>query len=104
MGGRASRLESEDTRLARLRESLRTGLWFLPIVFVVGAACLSAATIAVDRRWDAAPAWLAFNGGPDSAQQILTTIITSMMTFTGLVFSITTWRCSWRAASSRLVS
>jgi uncharacterized membrane protein len=64
-------------------------LWFLPIVFVVGAACLAAATIAVDQRWDAAPAWLAFNGGPDSAQRILTTIITSMMTFTGLVFSIT---------------
>lgn len=61
----------------------------MPAVFVVGAACLSAATMTIDRWQDGGPGWLAFNGGPTSAQEILTTIITSMMTFTGLVFSIT---------------
>ncbi len=85
----ASRSESEDARLAHLRDSLRTGLWFVPSLFVVGAFVLSVATIALDRRLGGEPSWLSFSGGPTSAQQILTTIATSMMTFTGLVFSIT---------------
>lgn len=55
----------------------------------VGAVVCAVVTVAIDRRLDGAPAWLAFNGGPSSAQQILVTVATSMMTFTGLVFTIT---------------
>ncbi|MDH4144361.1 MAG: DUF2254 domain-containing protein [Acidimicrobiia bacterium] len=86
---RALRQESENARLAHLRETLRTGLWFVPAVFVAGATVLAIASMALDRRLDGEPGWFVFNGGPTSAQQILATIVTSMLTFTGLVFTIT---------------
>lgn len=52
-----------------------------------GASVL--AVVALDRWLDGCRSWLAFNDRPTSAQQILATIATSMMTFTGLVFTLT---------------
>jgi uncharacterized membrane protein len=69
-------------------ETLRTGLWFIPGMFVAAAVVLAAVTVTIDRRVHGLPNWLAFSGGPTSAQQILVTIAASMMTFTGLVFTI----------------
>ena len=83
-----SRRESQNTELAGVRETLRTGFWFVPSLFVAGAVVLSFLTVRVDRA-DHVLGWVAFTGGPTSAQQLLTTIATSMMTFTGLVFTIT---------------
>ncbi len=80
--------ERADTRLTHLFDYLRTGLWFVPGLFVVGAVVLAVITVALDHRHEGLPDWLAFGGGPTSAQQILATIATSMMTFTGLVFTI----------------
>jgi uncharacterized membrane protein len=79
---------THDVRIARLRESARTGLWFLPAMIVTASVLLSMATVAVDR-WTGGDGFVAFSGGPNSAQQVLTTIAASTMTFTGLVFSIT---------------
>lgn len=81
--------ERANARLAHLRETLRTGLWFVPGIFVVGAALLSILTVTLDHRRTGLPGWLLFTGGPTSALQILSTIAASMMTFTGLVFTIT---------------
>ena len=81
--------DRQDTRLAHLYESLRTGLWFVPGLFVTGSVGLAAITIMIDRHAGRLPAWLAFSGGPTSAQQILATTAAAMMTFTGLVFTIT---------------
>ena len=81
--------DRQDTRLAHLYESLRTGLWFVPGLFVTGAVVMAAATITIDRRVDGIPTWLTFRGAPESAQQILATTATAMLTFTGLVFTIT---------------
>lgn len=86
---RASTRESRNIRLTHAQESLRSGLWFVPSVAVLSTAILSQVMVTADRRLDGEPSWLAFNGGPTSAQQILTTIATSMMTFTGLVFTLT---------------
>ncbi len=86
---RASSGESRNPRLAHLQESLRSSLWFLPSMAVAATAAVAWGMVALDRRLDGSPSWLAFNGGPTSAQQILTTIATSMMTFTGLVFTLT---------------
>jgi uncharacterized membrane protein len=72
-----------------VRESLRTGLWFVPGLFVAGAAAIAIVTVAGDHREGPLPTWLVFTGGPTSALQILSTIAASMMTFTGLVFTIT---------------
>ncbi len=87
--GRASGVEVRDTRLTHLHESLRSSLWFVPSVFVAAALLLAVVTLALDRHLDGEPAWLSFSGGPTSAQLILATIATAMMTFTGLVFTIT---------------
>ncbi len=86
---RAGGVEVHDTRLTHVRETLRSALWFVPSLFVVAAVVLAFGSVALDRQLKGEPAWLAYNGGPSSAQQILTTIATSMMTFTGLVFTIT---------------
>lgn len=76
-------------RLSDLRETLRSSLWFVPGVLVTGALVLSEVLIAVDRRVDPDVLRMAFGGGPESARQVLSTIAASMITFTGVVFSIT---------------
>ena len=81
--------EQGDTRWTRLRESLRTGLWFVPILFVGAAAVLSLITVTIDQHLGGTGWWLFFDGGPTSAEQILATIAASMITVTGLVFTIT---------------
>ncbi len=81
-----------DVRRARLSESLRNGLWFVPAVCVAGAMALAWVLHLVDRHLadtDADPLALAFRGDASSAQQVLSTVASSTMTFTGLVFSIT---------------
>ena len=78
-----------DVRLARLRERLGTGLWFIPMVWAFGAIVAALALVAVDRRLDGdAPAWLVFGRGPDNARTVLSVIAGSAMAFTGTVFSI----------------
>ncbi len=77
-------------RLRALRESVRTGLWAVPAMCVLLALGLAQALVAVDRRLQrgGSRAWT-FGAGPDGAREVLSAITTSMITFTGLVFSIT---------------
>ena len=83
------RAGSPGARLTHLRDWLRTGLWFVPGLFALAAVAVAAGTLILDRLLHAEPSWLAFGGGATSAELILSTIATSMMTFTGLVFTIT---------------
>jgi len=73
-------------RFFRWRESLRTSLWLIPTLCVATAAGLGLLLVEVDRNLATA---IGFRGGPDSAQNFLSTISSSMITFTGLVFTIT---------------
>lgn len=78
----------DDIRTLRWRERLRAGFWVVPAVFVLGALALSTVTIWLDEHWiDEVPG--GFSGGPDNARDVLSTISSSMITFTALVFSIT---------------
>src|ERR1700689_1088200 len=74
------------------REVLRTSLWFVPAVEVVGAIVLFAGTLAADRaayRGDfTLPGWVN-SGSADAAREILTTIAAAVITVVGVVFSIT---------------
>jgi uncharacterized membrane protein len=74
-----------------LREELRTNLWFVPLLEVVGALALFAITYALDRAaFDGAfrlPSW-ALSGSADAARQILTTVAAAIITVVGVVFSI----------------
>ncbi len=79
-----------DVRRARLSESIRNGLWFVPAVCVAAAMVLAWVLHVIDRRLgDGEPLSIAFRGDASSAQQVLSTVASSTMTFTGLVFSIT---------------
>ena len=71
-----------------LRESVRTGFWAVPSVCVVGAAVLALGLVRLDRARSTQVAY-AFGAGPDGAREVLSAITTAMITFTGLVFSIT---------------
>lgn len=71
-----------------ISESVRTGFWAVPAACVALAVLLGVGLVELDRRLSA-DVRLAFGAGPDGAREVLSAISTSMITFTGLVFSIT---------------
>jgi uncharacterized membrane protein len=75
-------------RLFRLWDYLRTRLWFVPSLCVIGGMLLSFATIAIERK--AGPLLPdSMSASPDAALSILMSVATSMVTLTGLVLTIT---------------
>jgi uncharacterized membrane protein len=73
----------------RFRRVLRTSLWVVPLICLVGGIGLSAATIAIDRRFQGLVP-TSFTGSPNSARQVLSTVASSMMTLITLVLTVTT--------------
>jgi len=73
------------------REILRTNLWFIPALEVVGAVILFLGTYALDRAAYngvfKVPSW-AISGSPDVARTVLTAIAAAVITVIGVVFSI----------------
>ncbi|MEO5965640.1 MAG: DUF2254 domain-containing protein [Candidatus Limnocylindrales bacterium] len=77
-------------RLQALRERLRISLWFLPAVFALAAVGLAVVLAAVDRRLgDTGSLLFTFGRTAEGARAVLSAIAQSMLTFTGLVFTIT---------------
>lgn len=77
-------------RLARLREYLRPSLWLIPSACLLMAFLLAEVALRIDKQLDQRDTnWFLFGGGSDSARAVVGTIATSMLTFTGLVFSVT---------------
>ena len=75
--------------LFRIRAYLRTSVWLVPVMCVLGGVMLSFGTIAIDRitEFDLIPASL--TGGPDAATAILSTIATAEVTLCALVLTVT---------------
>lgn len=73
----------------RLVSHLRTSLWFVPVMWVLGGVALSFASIEVDRAFHFRLVPSAFTGGPDAAVAILSTIAASMVSLAALVLTIT---------------
>jgi uncharacterized membrane protein len=73
------------------REVLRTNLWMVPSLEVLGAVALFVCTLLLDRAAYrgafAVPSWM-ISGSADAARQILTTIAAAIITVVGVVFSI----------------
>ena len=70
----------------------RDSLWFLPALITLGATALALAAVAVDRQgWVShiTDAHWVLNSGPEGARVVLSTIASSLITVTGVVFSIT---------------
>lgn len=73
-------------------DSLRESYWFVPMVMAVGAAALSTALIALDDHIASQEArtipWIQ-DAGAEGTRLLLSTVVGSMITVTGVVFSIT---------------
>ncbi len=77
-------------RLKVLRESVRNGFWAVPTLCVLVAVVLSTALVRLDHALsDGFGGRFTFGAGPDGAREVLSAITSSLITFTGLVFSIT---------------
>jgi uncharacterized membrane protein len=77
-------------RLTVWLETLRARLWLIPALGALVAALTAWALVTVDRTLGPdASGFYVFEGGPESARAILSTIAAAMLTFTGLVFSVT---------------
>ncbi|PSL57364.1 putative membrane protein [Saccharothrix carnea] len=73
---------------AGFRYWLRDRFWALPLAIALAAAGLAVALTTLDLElFGSLP--VLFSGGPEGARALLAAIITSMISFTGLVFSIT---------------
>jgi len=72
-----------------LWDHLRSALWVLPtlsvVIFLVAGAVLSKVSISDDSLLR----WLAFQGTPEDARQMLIVVSSTMITVTGLVFALT---------------
>jgi uncharacterized membrane protein len=77
-------------RLSVWLETIRLRLWLIPAVAVVLAVLGAWLVVEIDRAisTEGEPS-IGFGGGPESARSILSTISAAMLTFTGLVFSVT---------------
>ncbi|MEZ5410126.1 MAG: DUF2254 domain-containing protein [Acidimicrobiales bacterium] len=69
----------------RLRGSLLT----VPLALVAAGFGLALGTVQIDRAITRAGNTFAFTGGPQSAREVLSAIASTMLSFTGLVFSVT---------------
>lgn len=78
--------------MSRLRGYLATSLWALPGAMLLLSVAGAIASTLLDRvltddvRWIG---WLFFTGSPEAAREIFSAIAGSMLTITGVVFSIT---------------
>ncbi len=80
-----------DLRSDWRREALRTNLWLVPSIEVVGAVVLFFGTYAADRavyRGDLTVPFWVISGTADAARQILTALAAAVITVVGVVFSI----------------
>ncbi len=77
-------------RLTLLRQQAKETLWLAPALGLLLALALTAVTIRFDDGIEVGSgALVGFDGGPDSARAILSTIAASMLTFLALVFTLT---------------
>lgn len=78
--------------MSRIRGYLSTSLWAIPGLMLVLSVIAAIATTLVDRVLSEGSVWaewLYFTGSPEAARAVLSTIAGSMLTITGVVFSIT---------------
>ena len=73
----------------RVREVVRSAFWLVPSLCMVGAVLLAVALVAVDHQTGPVHTAFLFPGPPAGARSFLSAVIQAMITFTGLVFSIT---------------
>ncbi|MFP5298201.1 MAG: DUF2254 domain-containing protein [Actinomycetota bacterium] len=76
-------------RRDKVVEYIKGSLWVVPTLFAVASLALAQIAMNLDRSLELGPGLFTFPGDADSARGILSTIATSMISFTGIVFTIT---------------
>ena len=76
-------------RLRRAWSRLVSGYWFIPGGIVVAASAVALGLLELDARLLADGRSIGFTGGAESARALLSSISSSMLTLTALVFSVT---------------
>jgi uncharacterized membrane protein len=85
-----TRFRPPVVRLPVQLEALRERLWVIPAIAAFVAAVLAWAFVRIDHALGTGtPDGFFFGGGPESARLMLSTIAAAMLTFTGLVFTVT---------------
>lgn len=74
---------------ARVLDRARSAFWLVPALCAVAAILLAVGIVEIDERIGDLQSMFLFPGPPEGARSLLGAIITAMITFTGLVFSIT---------------
>ena len=74
---------------AKLLGRLRSGLWFIPLVYALLGLAINAVTTYIDRRTDHGLVPIDLIGGPDAALAILGTVAASMVSLLATVLAIT---------------
>ncbi|MBN2624813.1 MAG: DUF2254 domain-containing protein [Acidimicrobiales bacterium] len=82
-------VSSLGQHLRRIRGQLVSGYWFIPATVVATGSAAAVGLLLLDDQLDRDGDPLGFTGGPDSARELLSTIASSMLSLTALVFSIT---------------
>ena len=76
--------------MERLRDKIRSTFWVVPALCVLASIVLAVVLISVDHALDTkGPGTFFYPGGPEGARSLLSSVVTAMISFTGLVFSIT---------------
>ncbi|GGC72088.1 hypothetical protein GCM10011504_57160 [Siccirubricoccus deserti] len=79
-------------RLVATWDQVRTSLWLLPLLMVVAGVGLAWAMLAVDAgrgAEDEVQAWWMNAGGPQDARDLLSTLLTGVISMAAMVFSAT---------------
>ncbi len=81
-----------NIRMSALGEALRANYWLVPALMMAGAIAFAWAGVAFDKWLQAEdvdlPGWV-YAGGAEGAHNVLSAIVTAMMSVTSVVFSIT---------------
>ncbi len=75
--------------LSRARDELRSMFWVIPTACVAASIGLALGLVDLDHALGASNAFYLYPGPPSGARSFLSSITTAMISFTGLVFSIT---------------
>lgn len=77
------------SRVRLVIDRLRSSLLTVPLILVAAGFALALGSVALDRVISRSGNAFAFTGGPQSAREVLSAIASTMLSFTGLVFSVT---------------
>lgn len=89
IAGDLNRTLEARAMLSRLRERISTSYFAIPALSVALAGVLAVLLVQVDESVNLSKSVVGFSGSSTSARALLSTIASSIITLTGLVFSIT---------------